>query len=138
MNTMGGKDMKTGVELLWKDRKHILGMPISFTRYSMSEDRVFLQKGVFSVQFEEIVLYRVSDISLKMNLGQRLFGLGTIIIHSSDKTTPHFEIRSVRHPLEVKEMLYQQVEAMKLKRRIRINELLGVDEDCDDCDDDDL
>ena len=61
--------MKTDVELLWKDKKHILGMPISFTRYSMSEDRVFLQKGVFSVQFEEIVLYRVTDISLKMSLG---------------------------------------------------------------------
>ncbi|MBQ3879535.1 MAG: PH domain-containing protein [Oscillospiraceae bacterium] len=130
--------MKTDVELLWKDKKHILGMPISFTRYSMSEDRVFLQKGVFSVQFEEIVLYRVTDISLKMSLGQRMCGLGTIIVHSSDKTTPHFEIRSIRHPLQVKEMLYQQVEKMKLARRIRINELLSGDEDCIDCDDDDL
>ena len=130
--------MKTDVELLWKDKKHILGMPISFTRYSMSEDRVFLQKGVFSVQFEEIVLYRVTDISLKMSLGQRMCGLGTIIVHSSDKTTPHFEIRSIRHPLQVKEMLYQQVEKMKLARRIRINELLSGDEDCFDCDDDEL
>ena len=130
--------MKTDVELLWKDKKHILGMPISFTRYSMSEDRVFLQKGVFSVQFEEIVLYRVTDISLKMSLGQRMCGLGTIIVHSSDKTTPHFEIRSIRHPLQVKEMLYQQVEKMKLARRIRINELLSGDEDCVDFDDDDL
>lgn len=130
--------MKTGVELLWKDRKHILGMPISFTRYSMSEDRVFLQKGLFSMQFEEVVLYRVSDISLKMSFGQRLFGLGTIIVHSSDKTTPHFEIRSIRHPLEVKEMLYRQVEEMKIAHRIRVNELLGTDDDCDECDDDDL
>lgn len=130
--------MKTGVELLWKDRKHILGMPISFTRYSMSEDRVFLQKGLFSMQFEEVVLYRVSDISLKMSFGQRLFGLGTIIVHSSDKTTPHFEIRSIRHPLEVKEMLYRQVEEMKIAHRIRVNELLGTEDDCDECDDDDL
>lgn len=130
--------MKTGVELLWKDRKHILGMPISVTRYSMSEDRVFLQKGLFSMQFEEVVLYRVSDISLKMSFGQRLFGLGTIIVHSSDKTTPHFEIRGIRHPLEVKEMLYRQVEEMKIAHRIRVNELLGTDDDCDECDDDDL
>ena len=71
--------MKTGVELLWKDRKHILGMPISFTRYSMSEDRVFLQKGLFSMQFEEVVLYRVSDISLKMSFGQRLFGGNNVL-----------------------------------------------------------
>ena len=25
----------------WKDRKRILGMPITFTRYRLSEDRLF-------------------------------------------------------------------------------------------------
>ena len=41
--------MKTGVETIWKDRKRFLGMPLSFTRYSLSEDRLFLQKGLFNM-----------------------------------------------------------------------------------------
>lgn len=126
--------MDMGIQILWKDRKRILGMPISFTRYSLSKDRLFLKKGLFSLRFEEIVLYRVRDIGLKMSLWQRMFGVGTVIVHSSDKTTPHFALQNVRHPLEVKEQIHRQVEEMKLSRRIRVNELMG-EEDAECCDD---
>ena len=51
------------LNILWKDRKRILGMPISFTRYSFSDDRVFVQTGLFSSHFEEILLYRIRDIA---------------------------------------------------------------------------
>ena len=127
--------MKTGVETIWKDRKRFLGMPLSFTRYSLSEDRLFLQKGLFNMQFEEIVLYRVSDISLKRTLGQRIFGTGTVIVHSSDKTTPHFELKNIRGPLSVKELIHRQVEEMKIARRVRVGELINDGETGDDpCD----
>ena len=29
------------IQYIWKDRKRILGMPITFTRYRLSEDRLF-------------------------------------------------------------------------------------------------
>ena len=29
------------IEYLWKDRKRHFGLPLSFTRYSLSEDRLF-------------------------------------------------------------------------------------------------
>ncbi|HIS49779.1 MAG TPA: PH domain-containing protein, partial [Candidatus Gallacutalibacter pullistercoris] len=41
--------------MIWKDRKRFLGMPITFTRYSMSEDRLFLKKGLFNLVQEEIL-----------------------------------------------------------------------------------
>lgn len=129
--------MKMNIDMLWTDKKRYLGMPISFTRYSLSKDRIFQQKGLLSVNFEEIVLYRVTDISLKMTLGQRIFGVGTVIIHSSDKSSPHFEMKNIRSPLAVKEVIHEQVEKMKLARRVRVNELIGDDiDDCDDCGDD--
>ncbi len=127
--------MKTGVETIWKDRKRFLGMPLSFTRYSLSEDRLFLQKGFLNIQFEEIVLYRVSDISLKITLGQRIFGVGSVIVHSSDKTTPHFELKNIKRPMEVKELIHKQVEEMKIERRVRVGELIGEGEEGEDpCD----
>ena len=41
---------KTIIDYIWKDRKRFLGMPLSFTRYRLSEDRLFLSVGLFSEQ----------------------------------------------------------------------------------------
>jgi hypothetical protein len=62
------------IQYLWKDRKRILGLPLSFTRYSLSEDRLFLETGLLNLHTEEIILYRVRDLSLKMRFWQRVFG----------------------------------------------------------------
>ena len=71
--------MKTGIDTIWEDRKRILGMPISFTKYYLSEDRLFVQTGLLSMKIEETLLYRVTDISARVGLFQRIFGVGTIV-----------------------------------------------------------
>ena len=112
---------------IWKDRKRILGMPITFTRYRLSEDRLFLEKGFFNIKQDEILLYRVRDLELHMSLGQRLFGVGTVCVHSSDKTIPHLDLQNVKKPREVKEMIHRAVEEAKDKRRMRTMEVMGDD-----------
>lgn len=116
--------MKLGVETLWQDRKRFLGMPLSFTKYFLSEDRLFLQTGMLNMNMEEVLLYRVSDISVRVSLWQRLFGVGTILIHSSDKSAPHLELKNVKDPLVVKELIHKHVEQMKTQRGVRISEFL--------------
>lgn len=116
--------MKLGVETIWEDRKRILGMPISFTRYYLSADRLFLQTGLINMKMEEVLLYRISDISVKVSLGQRLYGVGTIVVHSSDKSMPHLELKNVKNPLVVKEMIHKNVEDMKVQRGVRVSEFL--------------
>ena len=118
---------------LWKDRKRILGMPLTFTKYSLSEDRIFLQTGLLNLEEEEILLYRVRDLSVKRSLGQRMFGVGSVLVHSSDKSMPHLLIKNVRHPGAVKEQIHQQVEKMKIARRMHLGELMH-DDDCSDAD----
>lgn len=118
------------IEYLWKDRKRVLGMPITFTRYMMSEDRVFLEKGLLHLKQEELLLYRVRDLSLSISLGQRIFGVGTVTLQSSDKTTPMLVLKNIKRPREVKEILHRQVELMKQTRRIRVGEVMG-DHDLD-------
>ena len=116
--------MKTGIDTIWEDRKRILGMPISMTKYYLSEDRLFVQTGLISMKIEETLLYRVSDISVRVGLFQRIFGVGTIIIHSSDKSTPHIDLVNVKEPLVVKELIHKHVEQMKVSRNIRVSEFL--------------
>ena len=117
------------IKYVWKDRKRYLGLPLSFTRYRLSEDRVFCETGFFNIHEEEVLLYRVRDLELRMSLGQRIFGVGTVCIHSSDKTNSHLELKNVKHPREVKELVYQNVEAAKESRGLRATELMGVGPD---------
>lgn len=112
------------MEYIWKDRKRHLGLPLSFTRYALSEDRLFLSVGFFSIKDEEILLYRIRDISTSRSLWQRIFGVGSITVVSSDKTAPTLLLKNVKNPLDVKEMLHQQVEKVKIQRRIRLGEIM--------------
>lgn len=126
------------LEYLWKDRKRFMGMPLSFTRYKLTEDRLFVETGFFSTKYEEIVLYRIKDISLKRTLWQKICGVGTITVQSSDKTTPLLVIKNVKRSFAVKELLHESVEQQKLARRYRISEVIGDDgDDDDDFDDED-
>ena len=129
------------IEYQWKDRKRRLGLPLSFTRYMLSEDRLFLEKGLLNLKADEVLLYRVRDLELTISLGQRIFGVGTVCIHSSDQSIPHLDLVNVKNPREVKELIHRLVEEAKDKRRIRSMEIMGGgdgdfhDEDGDGVDD---
>ena len=116
---------------LWHDRKRILGMPLSFTRYALSEDRLFLKRGFLNVHQDEIVLYRVRDLRVSQTLWQRVFGVGTVTVISTDKSIPELALKNIRQPNEVKELIHEYVEKMKIERRMRVGEM-SMDFDGDD------
>ena len=128
----------TGIQYIWKDRKRYFGMPISFTRYALSEDRLFTSVGFLNIKDDEILLYRVRDIDTNRSLWQRMFGVGTVTVMSSDKTMPNLVLQNIKDPVAVKELLHKQVEEMKIKRRVRFGEIMtdadgdGIDDDLDD------
>ena len=122
----------TGISYVWKDRKRYLGLPLSFTRYAMSEDRLFTSVGFLNIKDDEILLYRVRDIDTSRSLWQRLFGVGSVTVMSSDKTMPNLVLKNIKDPVRVKEMLHSQVEEMKIKRRMRFGEIMGNGLDDDD------
>ena len=122
-------------QYIWHDRKRYLGLPLSFTRYAISEDRLFLSQGFLSIKDEEILLYRVRDISMSRSLGQRIFGVGSITVSSSDQSQPTLLIKNIKKPVAVKELLHNQVEENKIRRRVRFSEIAGNLSDKDDGDD---
>lgn len=128
--------MPDKLEFLWKDRKRVCGLPLTFTRYFLSEDRLFLETGLLNLRQDEILLYRVRDIGLSITLGQRIFGVGSVKVISSDKSLPELVLKNIKQPREVKEMIHRQVEEAKAQRRMRVGELLGDDDGLDDSLDD--
>ena len=130
--------MSINIKCLWKDRKRHLGLPLSFTRYQLSEDRLFVSMGFLNIKDDEVLLYRVRDIDTQRSLWQRIFGVGTVTVMSSDKTMPTLVLKNIKDPLMVKELIHNQVEEMKIQRRVRFGEIattdMGNDDDLDDLD----
>ena len=128
----------TNDKVLWSDRKRYFGLPISFTKYEISEDRLFQTTGLLNLKYEEILLYRVRDLELSRSFGQRIFGVGTIKVCSSDKSNSELYIQNVKDAAAVKELLHEQVEAMKIRRRVRFGEIASFGDDPDDVLDGDI
>ena len=119
-------------ELIWQDRKRYFGLPLSFTTYAISEDRLFPFSGLLNVTCEEVLLYRVRDITMTRSFGQLIFGVGSITVQSSDKSRPTLIIENVKDPAYVKELIHSQVEEMKVRRRVRFGEIASFGDDLDD------
>ena len=130
--------MSVTIEYLWKDRKRYFGLPLSVTRYSLSEDRLFVSEGFLNLKDDEVLLYRVRDIDTRRSLWQRIFGVGTVTVVSSDKTMPNLVLKNIKDPVKVKELIHKQVEEMKIPRRVRFGEIMGTDLDNDNELDDDI
>ena len=122
--------MENGIEFIWKDRKrNALGLPWTFTKYSLSEDRLFVGSGLLKTVENEVRLYRILDLSLSRTLSQKIFGIGTIKVSSADKTLGDFEIKNIKKPDKVKEDLSRLVEENREKKRVSGREYMGEEEE---------
>ncbi len=131
---------KLDYEHVWTDKKRtVFGLPISFTRYILTEKKLITRKGFLSITEDEIELYRVVDKSLRLPLGQRMFGCGTVVINCRDTDTPVKEVISIKNPREFMKILEKHVDVQRDKYRTRGRDMIGSDialgHDCDcDCD----
>ncbi len=114
-------------EVLWTGKKRILGMPISLTRYILTETKLITKVGLLNIREDEIELYRVYDMSLNLPLGQRIFGCGTIKLLSKDSDTPSKELKSVKKPREAKRLIDSAVTVQRDKYYVRGRDMIGSD-----------
>ncbi len=127
------------LNIIWKDRKRpICGLPLSFTKYTILEDKLLIDTGILTTKQEEIKLYRITDLTLNRSLLQRIFGVGTIHCSSGDKSTPEFDIKDIKKPFEVKELLSKIVEDQRDKKRVTSRELFTDNGDSEDYNDNEI
>ena len=113
--------------VLWAGKKCILGMPISFTRYIITDTSLYTKIGLFNVKEDEIELYRVFDKQMTFTLFQRIVKCGTIKLMSKDTDTPAKILVSVRHPRQVKKILDEAVKEQRDKYYVRGRDMIGSD-----------
>ena len=126
----------TNTDILWKDKKRgFLGLPLSFTKYSLTKERLFIETGFLNSVENEVRLYRILDVQMTRTLGQKMFGLGSINVHSSDASQKDFTIKNIKKPMYVKELLSELVEKQRDEKRVVNRELMASSQDEDEIDD---
>jgi uncharacterized membrane protein YdbT with pleckstrin-like domain len=80
-------------------------MRLRSTMYTITNQRVLVEQGIVSKTVGEIDLRYVDDSSFTQTLVERILGIGTVTMISSDKTTPQFALRSIKDPRGVREMI---------------------------------
>lgn len=131
---------KIDFDYIWTDKKRILfGLPLSFTRYILTEKKIITRVGFLSINEDEVELYRISDKSLQLPLGQRIFGCGTVTINCRDTDTPIKIMKSIKAPRKFMEVLEENVDIQRDRYRVRGRDMIGAgydeDDHCDCCED---
>lgn len=123
-------------EIIWTGKKCIMGMPISFTRYILTETKLITRVGLLNLKEDEIELYRVYDKSTKLPFGQRIVGCGTITLLSKDSDTPTKTLEKIKNPREVKRLLDAAVQEQRDKYNVRGRDMMGASAHMEDLDGD--
>jgi uncharacterized membrane protein YdbT with pleckstrin-like domain len=90
--------------------------------YEVTSERIKIREGVFSRTTEEIELYRVRDYKLLQPFWLRLFGLGNIVVSTTDNANPTVLIEAIRDPSGHREEIRKYVERCRDRKRVRITE----------------
>lgn len=125
----GQKETRSNT-VVWSDRKRLwCGLPWTFTSYKLTEDRLFIKRGFLNLREDEVRLYRIRDLVLHRSLLQRIFGLGTIDVKSSDSSMDDFQLQNIKDSAVVKEKLSVYVEEERQRKKVSSREFMSMDED---------
>ena len=112
-------------EIIWSDRKHHMWFPLSFTKYYITNERLYSRSGFISSREDECLLYRVLDISLTRSLGQRLFGTGTIEMNTKDRSNPVIRLENIKNPVNVKRLISDLIDEERDLKNITGKDMYG-------------
>lgn len=113
--------------ILWKDKKHHLWFPLSFTTYYIEDDRLMIKRGFLNTTLDETLLYRIVDITFSQSLGGKIFGTGNIILKTKADADRDITLINIKHPLEVRKMLSKMVEESRDRRNVVGKEFYSMD-----------
>lgn len=101
------------------ERRRVLffGLPISFTKYYITDEKITIKSGFLNVVEDDALMFKIQDVRLKRSLFERMFGMGTIICYTGDITHPELEMVHIKNTAEIKEFIMKASEEARMKRR---------------------
>ena len=132
------KEAKGDLKYSERSRWLLFGLPWTFTKYEIHDNDFTIIKGFFTVRENDCYMYKISDVEITRSLLQRMAGLSTIVLYTSDVTDKTIVMKNIKHGKEIKDFLLQASEAARIRRRTVSMQNIGFDaadiHDVDDMD----
>ncbi len=119
------------MEFVERKRWLFLGLPFTFTKYTVKEDMITIDSGLLKTVENDCYMYKVQDVELTATLIEKMFGLGTVVCHTGDTTHPTLQLEHIKNARVIKDFILKESEEARLKRRT-VNMLdIGSEALCD-------
>lgn len=118
-----------------KKRWVFFGLPLTFTKYTVDDERLIINRGFLKTIEDDCYIYKILDVKLEKTVWERIFGLGSVVCYTGDVSDKVIKLEHIKHAKEIKDFIFEQSEAMRRKRRT-LN-TLNLSQGLDDIDIDD-
>lgn len=105
------------MEFVERKRWLFLGLPFTFTKYTIKEEIITIDEGLLKTVENDCYMYKVQDVQHSASLVEKIFGLGTVICFTGDTTHAQLILRHIKHSKAVKDFILEQSETARRKRR---------------------
>lgn len=122
------------MEFVERKRWLFLGLPFTFTKYTIKEDIITVDTGLFKTVENDCYMYKVQDVQHSATLIEKIFRLGTVVCFTGDTTHPQLILEHIKNSRTIKDFILEQSEQARLKRRT-VNMLDIGSDDMQDLDD---
>ena len=87
-------------------------------RYEIDPEELKIYSGIFRRKHEYVETYRIKDYRIERPLIYRFFGMGNLILYTSDKTTPVIRLEAIKNPEEKYKILRGLVEISRREKHV--------------------
>ncbi len=117
----------------YRERKRwvFLGLPWTFTVYTIGEEMLTVNRGFLNKQEDDCYMYKVVDVKLNQSFWERIVKLGTIECYTGDVTDQKLVISHIRNAKEIKNYILKASEEARMKRRTVNMQNIGSQVDYD-------
>ena len=90
---------------------------INSTKLVITDQRLIVTTGIFTRRTNETELYRVRDTSIEEPFFYRIFGVGNVIIYSTDEAEGKLHFNAYSKPHWIKDQIRNNAETCRQKKR---------------------
>lgn len=92
-------------------------LEVKSTKLTLTDQRLIVRSGVFTKITNETELYRVRDTSIEEPFFYRLFGVGNVIVYSTDEAEGKLHFNAYSKPHWIKDQIRNNAEACRQRKR---------------------
>ncbi len=134
--TQNDASLQAKGELQYKEYGRLLlfGIKWPFKHYEIFENEMTIVSGFLNIREDDCFLYKITDVELSRSFLQRITGLSTITLFTSDVTDKTIVMKNIKHGKEIKDYINQESERARLRRRTVNMQNIGFSDDLGDSD----